>query len=122
MPSRWSILSRIRRQRSTPVATTAKTGEPQLPLHKESISQSPSISGDASETATVGSQEATAPKEVKEEEEPVRTRELYFIPIPKHLRHDPNNLPKFGLAMNILFGCASTFCEYLKTAHIGMFH
>lgn len=37
--------------------------------------------------------------------------DLGFLPIPRHLRHDPDKLPKFGMAMNIVFALASTFCE-----------
>ena len=63
--------------------------------------------------ATITSETATldSPAPAKDTV-PERDRELFFIPIPKHLRHDPENPPHFGLMMNILFGIASTFCEY----------
>ena len=58
-----------------------------------------------SETVTLDSPEP--PKD------PLVDRELLIFPIPKHLRHDPEHPPHFGLFMNVLFGMASTFREFL---------
>ncbi|CAE7196743.1 unnamed protein product [Rhizoctonia solani] len=38
----------------------------------------------------------------------IRRFDFGFIPIPKYLRHDPANPPRFTLALNIFFGLAST--------------
>ncbi|KAJ7065830.1 major facilitator superfamily domain-containing protein [Mycena amicta] len=37
------------------------------------------------------------------------THEFKFLPIPRRLRHDPKRPFHFGLALNVLFGFASTF-------------
>ena len=36
-----------------------------------------------------------------------------FLPIPRRLRHDPDNPTSFGLGMNVIFAIASAFCECL---------
>ncbi|KZT22826.1 MFS general substrate transporter [Neolentinus lepideus HHB14362 ss-1] len=50
---------------------------------------------------------STAPVEDKREKQ--FTRDFWVVPIPKRLRHDPKNPPKFGLVLNATFGFASTF-------------
>ncbi|KAF8187757.1 MFS superfamily [Pholiota molesta] len=37
------------------------------------------------------------------------TKDFGFLPIPRHLQYDPSTPPRFGLALNIGFGFASTF-------------
>jgi hypothetical protein len=39
------------------------------------------------------------------------TKDFGFLPIPRHLQYDPSKPPRFGLALNIGFGFASTFSE-----------
>lgn len=39
------------------------------------------------------------------------TRDFGIIPIPTHLRYDPEKQFHFGLALNIAFGCFSTFSK-----------
>lgn len=41
------------------------------------------------------------------------THDFYFLPIPKPLRHDPTKPVRFNLLLNVVFGLASTFREYL---------
>ncbi|OBZ71091.1 putative uncharacterized transporter YgaY [Grifola frondosa] len=36
-------------------------------------------------------------------------KDLGFLPVPKHLRYDPEHPAHFGLLMNVTFGIASTF-------------
>ena len=36
-------------------------------------------------------------------------KDFFFIPVPKHLRHDPENPAHFGLGLNIVFALATTF-------------
>ena len=39
-------------------------------------------------------------------------KDFFFIPVPKHLRHDPENPAHFGLFLNIVFALATTFSAY----------
>jgi len=50
--------------------------------------------------------------ELDKEAEEVHKFDFYFLPIPKHLWHDPSKPPRFSLALNAMFGIASTFREY----------
>ena len=36
-------------------------------------------------------------------------KDFGFLPIPKHVRYDPERPAHFGLLMNVIFGVASTF-------------
>jgi hypothetical protein len=75
-----------------------------------STHNAPSVpSTSALPTNDAGSKEGTAvPASI------VTGRDLGFLPIPPHLRYDPEAPPHFGLSMNILFGLASTF----STSHL----
>lgn len=42
-------------------------------------------------------------------------KDFFIIPVPKHLRHDPENPAHFGLFLNIVFALATTFSAYLLT-------
>lgn len=39
------------------------------------------------------------------------SKDFGFLPIPKHLRYDPEHPAHFGLLLNATFGIASTFGE-----------
>ena len=62
-------------------------------------------------TPTVALSDAvpTPPKSV---EFAPRTKEFWFIPIPKSRRYDPERPIHFGLFLNVIFGAASTFSMY----------
>ncbi|CAA7266066.1 unnamed protein product [Cyclocybe aegerita] len=51
-------------------------------------------------------EETPTPMMVKEHE---FTTDFGFIPIPRHLRYDPEKPPHFGILLNVTFGFASTF-------------
>lgn len=38
--------------------------------------------------------------------------DFFCIPVPKHLRHDPEKPAHFGLFLNIVFALATTFSAY----------
>lgn len=42
-------------------------------------------------------------------EDPMKARDLGFLPIPLRLRYDPAKPFHFGLVLNVAFGFASTF-------------
>jgi hypothetical protein len=50
-------------------------------------------------------------------ERPLAKLDFNFIPIPKHLRYFASRPPTFNLALNILFGVGSTFCEFTIAFH-----
>lgn len=43
----------------------------------------------------------------------VFTHDFGILPIPKQLRYDPNKPFHFGVALNLAFGFASTFSEWI---------
>ena len=52
-------------------------------------------------------------KEVEQDRSTVSVpKDFFFIPVPKHLRHDPENPAHFGLFLNIVFALATTFSAY----------
>ncbi|KAI0752822.1 major facilitator superfamily domain-containing protein [Daedaleopsis nitida] len=55
------------------------------------------------------------------ESEEIPATDLGFLPIPRHLRHDPDEQPQFGMAMNVVFALASTFFR-LAEAFGATFH
>lgn len=60
---------------------------------------------------TMSSETATLDEPAVPKNKPTATTDLYFIPIPRYLRYNPDSPPHFGLYLNVLFGLASTFCE-----------
>lgn len=48
---------------------------------------------------------------IEENHGDIVTRDFYFLPIPRNMWHDPSKPPRFGLALNALFGLSSTFSE-----------
>ncbi|THG94646.1 hypothetical protein EW026_g6870 [Hermanssonia centrifuga] len=62
---------------------------------------------------TMSSETATLDEPAVPKNKPTATTDLYFIPIPRYLRYNPDSPPHFGLYLNVLFGLASTFCLLL---------
>ncbi|OSX57124.1 hypothetical protein POSPLADRAFT_1061821 [Postia placenta MAD-698-R-SB12] len=46
------------------------------------------------------------------------TKDFGFLPIPKHLRHDPKHPAYFGLLLNATFGFAGTFVQFSHTFNV----
>ena len=53
-------------------------------------------------------------KELEDKEQEIESldKDFGFLPIPKRLRHQPNQPFHFGLFLNIFFGIASTFSKW----------
>lgn len=70
-------------------------------------------SANENEHSTTLSQAASeaAPTLPKEVDFTPRTKEFWFLPIPKSRRYDPERPIHFGLFLNVIFGAASTFGE-----------
>ncbi|KAJ3552570.1 hypothetical protein NM688_g4085 [Phlebia brevispora] len=83
------------------------TNDTTLSTHDDTLID-PDLSGPR-RAATISDETATLSGPIALKTTLQRGTELYFIPIPKHLRHDPENPPHFGLFLNMLFGLASTF-------------
>ncbi len=47
-------------------------------------------------------------------------KDFGFLPIPKHVRYDPERPFHFGLLMNIIFGVASTFSMSFIVASLSL--
>ena len=61
--------------------------------------------------------EPSSSKDAGTHSETIVTKEFGFLPIPRHLRYDPTKPFHFGLLLNIGFGFASTFSEFLAPFH-----
>ena len=57
--------------------------------------------------------EPSGSKDTGTHSEAIVTKEFGFLLIPLHLRYDPTKPFHFGLLLNIGFGFASTFSEFL---------
>jgi hypothetical protein len=82
------------------------------PLNKRSGGAEPETDPESGTATPRNGLSTTETKADENEHKPkTHTRDLVFLPIPKHLQYDPAKPPHFGIVLNATFGFASTFSE-----------